>query len=165
MLTIAQWAMINVGVSDYPNYKPENDDYNNLYQGAEYLEGEDGELSWFNAGVRVGVGIGLSVCLGIGIGVGLLSKTQRKTISRFPWPFFCSFLASLGPSLPQEHFGLIGSPFEAVKSVIIKFRADYNIPDDVNLKVVKEHTLPWGWEGFCPSTVLSIVKEGHRFPV
>lgn len=70
-------------VSDYPNYKPENDDYNNLYQGAEYLEGEDGELSWFNAGVRVGVGIGLSVCLGIGIGVGLLVRTYQGTTRNF----------------------------------------------------------------------------------
>ncbi|KAK6804587.1 hypothetical protein RDI58_002371 [Solanum bulbocastanum] len=34
--------------------------------------GEDGQLFWFNAGVRVGVGIGLGMCVGVGIGVGQL---------------------------------------------------------------------------------------------
>ncbi|XP_059452909.1 uncharacterized protein At1g01500-like [Corylus avellana] len=71
-------------MSEFPNHKPENeDDYNNLYSGTAYFEGEDGELSWFNAGVRVGVGIGLSVCLGIGIGVGLLVRTYQGTTSNF----------------------------------------------------------------------------------
>uniref|UniRef100_A0A5B7AHF1 Erythronate-4-phosphate dehydrogenase family protein n=1 Tax=Davidia involucrata TaxID=16924 RepID=A0A5B7AHF1_DAVIN len=70
-------------VSEYPNYKSENEDYNHLYSGMEYLEGEDGELSWFNAGVRVGVGIGLSICLGIGIGVGLLVRTYQGTTRNF----------------------------------------------------------------------------------
>lgn len=49
----------------------------------EYLEGEDGALSWFNAGVRVGVGIGLGVCLGVGIGVGLLVRTYQSTARNF----------------------------------------------------------------------------------
>lgn len=44
--------------------------------------GEDEELSWFNAGVRVGVGIGLSVCLGLGVGVGLLARTYQGTTRR-----------------------------------------------------------------------------------
>lgn len=70
-------------VTDYPNYKPGNEDYSNLYSGMEYFEGEDGELTWFNAGVRVGVGIGLSVCLGIGIGVGLLVRTYQGTTRNF----------------------------------------------------------------------------------
>ncbi|KAJ8767242.1 hypothetical protein K2173_013639 [Erythroxylum novogranatense] len=70
-------------LSEYPNHKPETDDYNHLYSGAEYIEGEEGELSWFNAGVRVGVGIGLSICLGIGIGVGLLVKTYQGTTRNF----------------------------------------------------------------------------------
>ncbi|KAJ4851442.1 hypothetical protein Tsubulata_031890 [Turnera subulata] len=70
-------------LSEYPNHKPETEGYNHLYSGMEYLEGEDGELSWFNAGVRVGVGIGLSVCLGIGIGVGLLVKTYQGTTRNF----------------------------------------------------------------------------------
>ncbi|KAL9257419.1 hypothetical protein AKJ16_DCAP11674 [Drosera capensis] len=49
----------------------------------DYVEGEDGELSWFNAGVRVGVGIGLGVCLGVGIGVGLLLRTYQSTARNF----------------------------------------------------------------------------------
>lgn len=47
------------------------------------MEGEDGELSWFNAGVRVGVGIGLGICLGVGIGVGLLVRTYQATTGKF----------------------------------------------------------------------------------
>ncbi|XP_027354392.1 uncharacterized protein At1g01500-like isoform X1 [Abrus precatorius] len=69
--------------SDYLCDKHEDEDYNSLYSGTAYAEGEDGELSWFNAGVRVGVGIGLSVCLGIGIGVGLLVKTYQGTTRHF----------------------------------------------------------------------------------
>lgn len=45
--------------------------------------GEDGQLSWFNAGVRVGVGIGLGMCVGIGIGVGLLMRSYQATTGRF----------------------------------------------------------------------------------
>ncbi|XP_021731595.1 uncharacterized protein At1g01500-like [Chenopodium quinoa] len=66
----------------------ENEGYSNYYPGTEYFEGEDGELSFFNAGVRVGVGIGLSVCLGIGIGVGLLVKTYQGTTRTFRRRFF-----------------------------------------------------------------------------
>lgn len=69
-------------MSEYPHHKPENEDYD-PYSGTAYLEGEDGELSWFNAGVRVGVGIGLSICLGIGIGVGLLVRTYQGTTRNF----------------------------------------------------------------------------------
>ncbi|XP_065856723.1 uncharacterized protein At1g01500-like [Euphorbia lathyris] len=69
-------------LSGYTNHKPESE-YYNMYSGREYLEGEDGELSWFNAGVRVGVGIGLSVCLGVGIGVGLLVQTYQGTTRNF----------------------------------------------------------------------------------
>ncbi|KAK7264296.1 hypothetical protein RJT34_31903 [Clitoria ternatea] len=68
---------------DYLFDKHEDEDYNSFYPGTAYAEGEDGELSWFNAGVRVGVGIGLSVCLGIGIGVGLLVKTYQGTTRHF----------------------------------------------------------------------------------
>ncbi|CAI9304061.1 unnamed protein product [Lactuca saligna] len=73
---------LSVKAADYPNYKQEHE-YHSLYSGMEYVEGEDGELSWFNAGVRVGVGIGLSVCLGIGIGVGLLARTYHGTTRNF----------------------------------------------------------------------------------
>lgn len=71
-------------VAEYHDYKPVNEEeYNHMYMRGEYLEGEDGELSWFNAGVRVGVGIGLGVCLGVGIGVGLLVRTYQATTKTF----------------------------------------------------------------------------------
>jgi hypothetical protein len=72
-------------VEEYRTYKPENEDYySNMYlRRMEYIDGEDGELSWFNAGVRVGVGIGLGICVGIGIGVGLLVRTYRSTTRNF----------------------------------------------------------------------------------
>lgn len=62
---------------------PEEENIFSPYQGMEDLEDEDGELSWFNAGVRVGVGIGLSICLGVGIGVGLLARTYQGTTRNF----------------------------------------------------------------------------------
>ncbi|XP_077216396.1 erythronate-4-phosphate dehydrogenase family protein [Tasmannia lanceolata] len=75
----------NLAMQVYRDYKQESDDeeYNSLYSRAEYIESEDGELSWFNAGVRVGVGIGLGICLGIGIGVGLLVRTYQTTTRNF----------------------------------------------------------------------------------
>ncbi|KAE8718170.1 Erythronate-4-phosphate dehydrogenase family protein isoform 3 [Hibiscus syriacus] len=72
-------------LSEYRNYKQVNDeDYNNIFwRRTEYMDNEDGELSWFNAGVRVGVGISLGVCLGVGIGVGLLVRTYQATTRSF----------------------------------------------------------------------------------
>ncbi|KAG0570111.1 hypothetical protein KC19_6G139500 [Ceratodon purpureus] len=43
------------------------------------IEGDDGQMTWFNAGVRVGVGIGLGMCLGAGIGIGLMVRTYQVT--------------------------------------------------------------------------------------
>ncbi|KAK2988724.1 hypothetical protein RJ640_020989 [Escallonia rubra] len=76
---------LDLQVPEYVNYKTESEEeYNSMYwRQAEYLEGEDGELSWFNAGVRVGVGIGLGICLGVGIGVGLLVRTYQSTTRNF----------------------------------------------------------------------------------
>ncbi|OMO87569.1 hypothetical protein CCACVL1_08902 [Corchorus capsularis] len=76
---------LDMQVAEYRNYELENDeDYKNVYwRRTEYMDGEDGELSWFNAGVRVGVGIGLGVCLGVGIGVGLLVRTYQATTRNF----------------------------------------------------------------------------------
>ncbi|PSR99685.1 hypothetical protein CEY00_Acc23659 [Actinidia chinensis var. chinensis] len=74
---------LDLQVAEYRNYKPENEEDYNMYWRTEYMEGEDGELSWFNAGVRVGVGIGLGVCLGVGIGVGLLVRTYQATTRNF----------------------------------------------------------------------------------
>ncbi|CAI0436226.1 unnamed protein product [Linum tenue] len=66
-------------VAEYRSYKLENEeDYNMYWRRTEFMDGEDGELSWFNAGVRVGVGIGLGICVGVGIGVGLLVRTTRN---------------------------------------------------------------------------------------
>ncbi|XP_052171305.1 uncharacterized protein At1g01500 [Diospyros lotus] len=53
------------------------------YYSDDMYAGEDGQLSWFNAGVRVGVGIGLGMCLGVGIGVGLLMRSYQATTRSF----------------------------------------------------------------------------------
>ncbi|XP_020596432.1 uncharacterized protein At1g01500-like [Phalaenopsis equestris] len=71
---------------EYGDYKMDSDtniDYTSLYPSTEYAEEEDGELSWFNAGVRVGVGISLGICLGVGIGVGLLVRSYQATSKNF----------------------------------------------------------------------------------
>ncbi|KAM6544269.1 hypothetical protein CsatB_008716 [Cannabis sativa] len=76
---------LDLQLAAYRNYKPENEEeYNDRYwRRTEYMDGEDGELSFFNAGVRVGVGIGLGICLGVGIGVGLLVRTYQSTTRNF----------------------------------------------------------------------------------
>jgi hypothetical protein len=51
--------------------------------GIGHWEGDDGEMSWFNAGLRVGVGIGLGMCLGVGIGIGLFVRTCQTTTKTF----------------------------------------------------------------------------------
>ncbi|WVZ17743.1 hypothetical protein V8G54_010725 [Vigna mungo] len=72
----------------------EVDDYDcdekmgNGFYSQEMYPGEDGQLSWFNAGVRVGVGIGLGMCVGIGIGVGLLMRSYQTTTRNFRRRFF-----------------------------------------------------------------------------
>lgn len=58
------------------------------YYSDDMYPGEDGQLSWFNAGVRVGVGIGLGMCLGVGIGVGLLMRSYQATTRGFRRRFF-----------------------------------------------------------------------------
>lgn len=71
-------------VAEYDNYKLEHEEDYRVYWGrTDYIDGEDGELSWFNAGVRVGVGIGLGICLGVGIGVGLLVRSYQATTRTF----------------------------------------------------------------------------------
>lgn len=71
-------------VDDYEMYgKMEHDFY-----AQDMYPGEDGQLSWFNAGVRVGVGIGLGMCLGVGIGVGLLMRSYQTTTRNFRRRFF-----------------------------------------------------------------------------
>ncbi|CAK8569620.1 unnamed protein product [Lathyrus sativus] len=73
---------------EYRRFKEEEEDYNNMYwQRTAYMDMEDGELSWFNAGVRVGVGIGLGICVGVGIGVGLLARSYQTTTRNFKRKF------------------------------------------------------------------------------
>ena len=64
--------------TDGDGYESDGKTGHGLYSQDMY-PGEDGQLSWFNAGVRVGVGIGLGMCLGIGIGVGLLMRSYQAT--------------------------------------------------------------------------------------
>ncbi|XP_057788371.1 uncharacterized protein At1g01500-like [Salvia miltiorrhiza] len=75
-------STLTMPLRNYEEYRQE-EGHSNAYYGMEYLEGEDGELSWFNAGVRVGVGIGLGICLGVGVGVGLLVRTYQGTTRNF----------------------------------------------------------------------------------
>lgn len=73
-------------LSDFHDYSFDNHsstDYSSLYARSEYFEDEDGDLSWFNAGVRVGVGISLGICLGVGVGVGLLIRSYHATSKNF----------------------------------------------------------------------------------
>ncbi|XP_028757731.1 uncharacterized protein At1g01500 [Neltuma alba] len=72
---------VDMQVADFRSFKRENEgDYNCMYwQGTGHIDGEDSELSWFNAGVRVGVGIGLGICLGVGVGFGLLARSYKAT--------------------------------------------------------------------------------------
>ncbi|KAK6918325.1 hypothetical protein RJ641_016747, partial [Dillenia turbinata] len=60
-----------------------DDKIGSSFYSEDMYSGEDGQLSWFNAGVRVGVGIGLGMCLGIGIGVGLLMRSYQATTRNF----------------------------------------------------------------------------------
>ncbi|KAL8499901.1 hypothetical protein ACS0TY_019785 [Phlomoides rotata] len=55
----------------------------NYYSEDMYFD-DDGQLSWFNAGVRVGVGIGLGMC----VGVGLLMRSYRAATWSFRRRFF-----------------------------------------------------------------------------
>jgi hypothetical protein len=73
--------------SEVDDYDLEGKMANGFYSQEMYL-GEDGQLTWFNAGVRVGVGIGLGMCVGIGIGVGLLMRSYQTTTRNFRRKFF-----------------------------------------------------------------------------
>lgn len=45
----------------------------------EMLLTEEGELSWFNAGVRLGIGLGVGMSLGVGVGLGIIIRTYKST--------------------------------------------------------------------------------------
>ncbi|MQL86812.1 hypothetical protein Taro_019345 [Colocasia esculenta] len=80
------FQMANEVTDDLGFYYSENnmdEDADSFYSRLKYLEEDGGELSWFNAGVRVGVGIGLGVCLGVGVGVGLLLRSYQTATRSF----------------------------------------------------------------------------------
>ncbi|XVE49059.1 hypothetical protein DITRI_Ditri01bG0051900 [Diplodiscus trichospermus] len=81
--TEGQKAVTALQIPDYLNHKSESEERSYVHPVMDYFDGENGELSWFNAGVRVGVGIGLSICIGIGMGVGLLVRTYQGTTHNF----------------------------------------------------------------------------------
>ncbi|KAH7330921.1 hypothetical protein KP509_20G008200 [Ceratopteris richardii] len=58
------------------------------YMRDSYMDGDEGEITWFNAGVRVGVGIGLGMCIGLGIGVGLMMRAYQSTTRNLRRRFF-----------------------------------------------------------------------------
>ncbi|KAL9304008.1 hypothetical protein ACSQ67_021271 [Phaseolus vulgaris] len=78
---------LRITESEVDDYDCDEKMGNGFYSQEMYL-GEDGQLSWFNAGVRVGVGIGLGMCVGIGIGVGLLMRSYQTTTRNFRRRFF-----------------------------------------------------------------------------
>lgn len=73
--------------AEVDDYDPDGK-FGQSYYSEEMYPGEDGQLTWFNAGVRVGVGIGLGMCLGVGIGVGLLMRSYQATTRNFRRRFF-----------------------------------------------------------------------------
>ncbi|KAK8934381.1 hypothetical protein KSP39_PZI014910 [Platanthera zijinensis] len=64
------------------------EDGNSYYPEGGWYSQLDGQLSWFNAGVRVGVGISLGLCLGIGIGTSLLMRSYQASSRNFKRRFF-----------------------------------------------------------------------------
>ncbi|KAK2650209.1 hypothetical protein Ddye_017698 [Dipteronia dyeriana] len=73
---------LQIAEAEVDDYESDGKIGDRLYSEDMYY-GEDGQLSWFNAGVRVGVGIGLGMCVGIGIGVGLLMRSYQATTGKF----------------------------------------------------------------------------------
>lgn len=73
--------------AEVDDYDPDGK-FGQSYYSDDMYPVEDGQLTWFNAGVRVGVGIGLGMCLGVGIGVGLLMRSYQATTRNFRRRFF-----------------------------------------------------------------------------
>nr|GME17192.1 uncharacterized protein At1g01500-like isoform X1 [Ipomoea batatas] len=73
--------------ADIEPYKFDEKTAHGLYS-EEMIADEDGQLSWFNAGVRVGVGIGLGMCLGVGVGVGLFMHSYQTMTRNLRRRFF-----------------------------------------------------------------------------
>ncbi|KAF9669004.1 hypothetical protein SADUNF_Sadunf14G0062400 [Salix dunnii] len=82
-LSHQQWALVQITEAEDDDDYESDEKIGNRYYSEDMYYGEDGQLSWFNAGVRVGVGIGLGMCLGAGIGVGLLMRSYQTTTRNF----------------------------------------------------------------------------------
>ncbi|KAI3900984.1 hypothetical protein MKW92_027717 [Papaver armeniacum] len=80
---VVRHRKVQVSDSEADEYDSEGKIIPHDYYPQDAYYDEDGQLSWFNAGVRVGVGIGLGMCLGIGIGVGLLMRSYQATTRNF----------------------------------------------------------------------------------
>ncbi|KAL1809422.1 hypothetical protein ACET3Z_026412 [Daucus carota] len=84
---LVQNLKIPVTDAEVDDYDPDGK-FGQSYYSDDMYPVEDGQLTWFNAGVRVGVGIGLGMCLGVGIGVGLLMRSYQATTRNFRRRFF-----------------------------------------------------------------------------
>ncbi|KAJ4956113.1 hypothetical protein NE237_012896 [Protea cynaroides] len=82
MNDIASHGKLQIADAESDGYDSEGKIGTRFYSEDMYAD-DDGQLSWFNAGVRVGVGIGLGMCVGIGIGVGLLMRSYQATTRTF----------------------------------------------------------------------------------
>lgn len=78
-----QAKVLQVGGEEADEYDSDIHGKYGYHPGGGWYSDEDRQLSWFNAGVRVGVGIGLGMCVGIGIGVGLLMRSYQATTRNF----------------------------------------------------------------------------------
>ncbi|KAL0397938.1 UNVERIFIED_CONTAM: hypothetical protein Scaly_0242200 [Sesamum calycinum] len=93
---------------DRDDYESDGKVIHNYYTEDMY-PGEDGQLSWFNAGVRVGVGIGLGMCLGVGIGVGLLMRSYQATTRSFRRSKILPSCATEETLVWKCSYGILGS--------------------------------------------------------
>ncbi|KAL0700465.1 hypothetical protein Bca4012_056587 [Brassica carinata] len=100
----ARQQKLQIMESEVDDYEDESEMKMGLryYPEGMYVD-EDGELSWFNAGVRVGVGIGLGMCLGVGIGVGLLMRSYQATTSNLRRSEKKKQMSKIRPSATMSH--------------------------------------------------------------
>lgn len=87
LLKFLLWFHWQIAEADMDDYGLDEKAVHGSYYDGMY-PGEDGQLSWFNAGLRVGVGIGLGMCVGVGIGVGLLMRSYQATTRNLRRRFF-----------------------------------------------------------------------------
>ncbi|KAK9099624.1 hypothetical protein Syun_026669 [Stephania yunnanensis] len=61
-------------VKEFDKHKITDAQESNADEEEMYAE-EEGQLSWFNEGVRVGIGLGVGLSIGVGVSLGLLRRT------------------------------------------------------------------------------------------